>query len=304
MRQRLARMVLLLVPLLGIAVGGALAQESAREEWQRVPDVLAALGIGPGSHVADVGAGDGFFSVRLARAVGDSGRVYAVDISPEALGRLRQRLEREGIRNVEVIEGEADDPRLPEATLDAALIVNAYHEMSEYEAMLAHLRRALKPEGRLVILEPITPRLRGAARERQVDDHEIAPWFVEAELREAGFHVMQLVDPFTTRVGFEVQETLIVGLPAPPDQAGAPVAVARPVAAPDPPVAAPDDLRITVDAFDELARRNAVLLIDVRIPEAFARGHLPGARSMPLMELDDHVAGLAADGRTIVAYCD
>lgn len=301
MPRRILRIAMLAVPLLGVALGGARAQESVREEWQRVPDVLAALAIGPGSHVADVGAGDGYFSVRLARAVGDSGRVYAVDISPEQLSRLRARLEREGIGNVEVIEGRPDDPRLPEAALDAALIVNAYHEMTEYPEMLGHLRRALKPGGRLVIVEPITPRLREATRDHQVDDHEIAPWFIEAELRGAGFHVVQLVDPFTTRGRGDAQESLIVALPR------LPAALASALAAtPEPPAAAdePDDLRIGVEAFDELVRDDAVLIIDVRPRDAFTRGHLPGALSVPLGEIDDYRAMLAADGRAVVAYCD
>lgn len=301
MPARMLRTVLLLVPLLAIAASGVAAQESARERWQRVPEIFTALGIGPGSHVADVGAGDGFFSVRLADAVGDSGRVYAVDVSTRALERLRDNLEREGIDNVEVIEGAIDDPRLPEATLDAALIVNAYHEMTEYPAMLARLRRALKPEGRLVLVEPITPDRREATRQDQVDDHEIAPWFVEAELREAGFHVLQLVDPFTTRGRGRAQETLLVATP------GVPVEPASTVAtAPEPPVVADeaDDLRIAVADYDELARAGAVQMIDVRGDRAFERGHLPGARSVPLEDLEERVAELAADGRTVVAYCD
>jgi ubiquinone/menaquinone biosynthesis C-methylase UbiE len=303
-----AALTLLLVASLPAVA--APAQESAREQWQRVPEVLAALGIGPGSRVADVGSGDGFFSVRLARAVGETGRVYAVDISAEALGRLRDRLQREGIDNVEVIEGEPDDPRLPEAALDAALIVNAYHEMVEYRAMLAHLRRALKPEGRLVMVEPITSRMRAAPRARQVDEHEIAPWFVEAELREAGFHVLQLVDPFTTRPmsGGQFQDSLVVALPELPGQPVGAMATAPAVATAEPAAGLaaeePDDLRITVAAFDELAREDAVVLIDVRPPAAFAEGHLPGARSVPLEEIEDHAAELAAEGRTIVAYCD
>jgi ubiquinone/menaquinone biosynthesis C-methylase UbiE len=292
--------LLLAAPLLA-----APAQESVREEWQRVPEVLAALGIGLGSQVADVGSGDGFFSVRLARAVGVTGRVFAVDISNEALARLRDRLQREGIGNVEVVEGEPDDPRLPVGTLDAALIVNAYHEMVDYAAMLAHLRRALKPEGRLVIVEPITARMRAAPRERQVDEHEIAPWFVEAELREAGFHVMQMVDPFTTKPFGELfQDSLIVAVPELPGQPSGSTAIARAPATAAGAAEEPDDLRITLAAFDELVSRDAVVLIDVRPPDAFTGGHLPGGRSVPLEEIEDRAAELAAEGRTIVAYCD
>ena len=89
------------------------------------------------SWVADVGAGDGFFTSRLSRAVGPTGRVFAVDIDRQALGKLRKRLADERLENVTVIESAPDDPKLPERVLDAALIINAYHEMREHQAILA-----------------------------------------------------------------------------------------------------------------------------------------------------------------------
>lgn len=292
---------LALVLSFAVASGGAFGQESSREQWQRVPEVLAALDIGPGSQVADVGAGDGFFTVPLARAVGVAGRVYAVDISADALARLRERVEREGLDNVEAIQGEPHDPRLPEGALDAALIVNAYHEMTEYRAMLVHLRRALKPSGRLVIVEPITAGVRGDTRENQVQEHEIAPRFVESELRTAEFHIMQLVDPFTTRGDSGISEWLLVAVRGRPAQVASLVEEApHPVET----VAEPGDLRITLEDFDALAQQDAVLLIDVRPRNDFERGHLPGARSVPLDELDGAITELATEGRSIVAYCD
>src|SRR5262245_42022559 len=102
-------------------------EEKQREAWQRVGDILRAMDARPGATVADIGAGDGFFTSRLAAAVGPSGRVYAVDISDSALERLRKRLDEQAIRNVTVINGTTADPRLPAGLLDAALIVNAYH---------------------------------------------------------------------------------------------------------------------------------------------------------------------------------
>jgi len=156
------------------------ANEERREQWQRVPDIFNALLVRPGAVVADVGAGDGFFTSRLANAVGPDGRVLAVDVADDALRRLRQRVEAEALTNVEVIRGEVDDPKLPEGAVDAILIVNAYHEMTEYAAMLARMRAALKPGGRLVIVEPISERRRDRPRAEQTRNHEIAVSLVQA----------------------------------------------------------------------------------------------------------------------------
>jgi len=117
--------------------------------------VMDALGLRAGNAVADVGCGEGYFVLRLARRVGPEGIVYAVDVNDEMLDKVRQRVEREGLANVRIILGKKDDPLLPADTLDAALIVNAYHEMREYDAMLRAIYAALKPGGRLAIIEPV-----------------------------------------------------------------------------------------------------------------------------------------------------
>jgi ubiquinone/menaquinone biosynthesis C-methylase UbiE len=90
--------------------------------------------------------------------------VFAVDIDDAVMARLRKRLQEDGIENVTIVKGSIDDPKLPDAALDAALIVNAYHEMEQHQLILAALRRALKPDGRLVIVEPVTPSRRGRSR--------------------------------------------------------------------------------------------------------------------------------------------
>jgi ubiquinone/menaquinone biosynthesis C-methylase UbiE len=174
-------------------------ESNARDGWQRVPDILVALNVAPGAHVADVGAGDGFFTVRLARAVGPTGRVTAVDISREALDRLRARVSDDQLDNVDVVQGEASDPHLPAASLDGVLIVNAYHEMEDFGQMLVHLRRALKPGGRLVLVEPLDPRLRGDPRDRQTKQHSLEAGYADRELRAAGFDVIGLRDPLVRR---------------------------------------------------------------------------------------------------------
>src|SRR5688500_18302078 len=173
--------------------------EEQREAWQKVGGTLEATQVRDGAVVADVGAGDGFFTKRLAGAVGAEGRVFAVDVGADALRRLRKRVADEALSNVEVIEGAVDDPKLPAASIDAALIVNAYHEMTEHQAMLTKIRAALKPGGRLVIVEPISRSRRDSRRDEQTRNHEIAADFVREDARAAGFTQVLLQDPFTSR---------------------------------------------------------------------------------------------------------
>jgi ubiquinone/menaquinone biosynthesis C-methylase UbiE len=114
---------------------------------------MDALGLRAGSAVADVGCGDGYFVFHLARRVGRDGRVYGVDVDEAALRRLRRRVEQEGFEQVRIVHGKPDDPLLPADALDAALIVNAYHEMRESDAMLRGIFAALRPGGRLAIID-------------------------------------------------------------------------------------------------------------------------------------------------------
>ena len=128
--------------------------DRAERVTEEEPDLaLDAIRITPRSVVADVGAGSGYMTVKMAKRVGAGGKVYANDIQPEMLERLRQRLLREKITNVETVLGTADDPKLPPSALDLILMVDVYHEFSEPQAMLRRMRDALKPDGRLVLLE-------------------------------------------------------------------------------------------------------------------------------------------------------
>jgi len=118
------------------------------------PDVaLDALKLAQGSIVADVGAGSGYMTVKMAKRVGPTGKVYANDIQPQMLSMLRQRLDREKLTNVELVLGTLDDPKLPANTLDLILMVDVYHEFSQPQQMLRRMRESLKPGGRLVLLE-------------------------------------------------------------------------------------------------------------------------------------------------------
>jgi SAM-dependent methyltransferase len=124
-----------------------------RDSWQKPDQVMDALGIADGSHVADLGAGGGWFTVRLARRVGPNGLVYAEDIQPEMIRAITRRAQQEGLNNVRPILGAPGDPGLPSGQLDAALIVDSYAEMSDPVSVLRAVARALLPKGRLGVIE-------------------------------------------------------------------------------------------------------------------------------------------------------
>lgn len=179
-------------------VASAQQTEADRERTERVADILVSLGAKDGARIADVGSADGFYTMRIARAVAPTGRAYAVDIDQAALTKLGEHAKRDGIINFEAILGATDDPKLPAGEIDAVLIRNAYHEMPEYRGVLAGVTRALKPGGTLLVIEAIHDNIRAKTRAEQVKEHEIAPEIVEAELREAGFEIVERQDSFTT----------------------------------------------------------------------------------------------------------
>jgi ubiquinone/menaquinone biosynthesis C-methylase UbiE len=124
-----------------------------RDAWQKPDEVMDALGIADGAAVADLGAGGGWFTIRLARRVGPNGVVYAEDVQPEMIEAITRRVEREGLTNVKPVLGAPTNPRLPEAALDAVLIVGVYNEMEDPVALLKNVSSALKPRGRLGIVD-------------------------------------------------------------------------------------------------------------------------------------------------------
>jgi ubiquinone/menaquinone biosynthesis C-methylase UbiE len=198
-------LLLALLPLSGQAVhpltGRPIAQvmSAAGSDWldrperesEEQPDkCLEALGIKHGMVVADVGAGIGYMSFKMAKLVGPSGKVYANDVQPEMLEKLRDRAQRDKISNVQAVLGTENDPKLPASAIDLILMVDVYHEFSQPQAMLDRMREALKPGGRLVLVEyrkedpsiPIRP------------EHKMSVKDVRTEVEAEGYQFDQVIE--------------------------------------------------------------------------------------------------------------
>lgn len=161
----------------------------ARDSWQRPQEVMDALGIKLGSIVGDIGAGGGYFTFHLAARVGAKGRVYAEDILEGEVSKIHERAAKEGLTQIEAVLGAKNDPRLPAESLDAILIVNAYHEMREHDAMLSAILRGLKPGGLLGIID--APAKPGEAREKYYERHRIPEQFVRDDAARCGFRFVR-----------------------------------------------------------------------------------------------------------------
>jgi predicted methyltransferase len=183
--------------LLSGATPAQAQDEALREKTERVADILTALGARDGVHIADLGSSDGFYTLRIAKAVAPSGKAYAIDIDQKSLDKLREHAQKDAITNVEIILSEPADPKLPVGALDAVLIRNAYHEFVAYREILKGVMSGLKPGGLLVVSESVSNSVLDKPREQQVKEHYIALSIVEAELREAGFEILDRDDAFT-----------------------------------------------------------------------------------------------------------
>ena len=147
-------------PISGRVIAGVMGHEGAawlerpeREAEEAPTKAVAALGLRPGHVVADIGAGSGYYTMLISAAVGPAGRVYATDIQPEMLSLIRKKIDARRVANVELILGSPAESRLPDAALDLALMVDVYHELSQPQAFLRSVARAIKPDGRLVLIE-------------------------------------------------------------------------------------------------------------------------------------------------------
>ena len=157
-------------------VGGTFSTEDARDRAGEAEEVMQLAGVAPGMSVADVGAGEGYYTVRLAPVVGKKGRVLAEDILPEVRDQLSDRVQREGLDNVAVKLGTPDDPTLPTNSFDRIFLVHMYHEVASPYAFLWHMREGLKPGGEVILVDS----------DRPVKQHGIAPAEVKCEFAALG----------------------------------------------------------------------------------------------------------------------
>lgn len=159
-------------------------EDKDRDQKLQVQRVMGILGIQPGSAVADIGAGSGWFTVRAAKRVGDAGAVYAVDINPEAIKYIDDRVHKEGIHTVHTILGAEDDPKLPANSVDSVLILKTYHEIAQPVTLLRNLRKALRNGARVGIID----------RNGNGEDHGIQKDVVEKEATQAGYRLIEQYD--------------------------------------------------------------------------------------------------------------
>ena len=151
--------------------------EEARDRLNEAELVMDRAGIAPGMTVADIGAGEGYYTIRLAQRVGETGRVVAQDIVPEVRDNLAQRVLRERLDNVSVRLGEPDDPKLPENSFDRVLMVHMYHEIAEPYEFLWRLRPSVKPDGAVVVVDA----------NRATQNHGTPPALLQCEFAAVGY---------------------------------------------------------------------------------------------------------------------
>ena len=178
-----------IAPVMG--AGGADWLDRSEREREEQPDkALRALNLRPGMFVGDVGAGTGFYTLRIAQQIAPTGRVFANDIQPAMLTRLRRNAAARSITNFETVLGTEADPRLPSGALDLVLMVDVYHELSDPQRMLQNIRSSLKPDGKLVLLEfrkedprvPIRP------------EHEMSVAEAKSEICPEGYEFERVLD--------------------------------------------------------------------------------------------------------------
>ena len=184
-------------PVTGRKIAGVMGMSGAdwlvrpeREAEEQPEKALDALNLKPGMVVADIGAGVGYMSLRMARRVGPAGKVYANDLQPPMLDLLRQNAAKAGIGNIVTVVGDVADPKLPANTMDLVLLVDVYHEFSQPQQMLRKIRDTLKADGRLVLLEyraedPNVP---------IIAEHKMTVAQVKSELEAEGFVLQPVIE--------------------------------------------------------------------------------------------------------------
>ena len=155
-------------------------ESDGRDQRLHIDSVMKVLAITPGKNVADIGAGSGWFTVRAARKV-KTGTVYAVDINPEAIKYIDNRVQKDKLQNVKTILGKADNPELPPDSIDAVLLLKTYHEVAEPVDLLRNLRGSLRPGARVGIID----------RDGNGTDHGVHKQIVLHEADEAGYRLLE-----------------------------------------------------------------------------------------------------------------
>jgi len=178
-----------IAPVMGVGGAGWL-ERPEREAEEEPARAIEALDIKPGMTVADIGAGSGYYTVRLARKVGADGKVYATDIQVGMLSIIQRRAAMEKLTNIVPVLGAADDPKLPAGSVDLALMVDVYHELAAPQAFVRRLREALKPDGRLVLIEFRKEDPRVPIKE----EHKMSVAEVRQELSADGYAIDRVVD--------------------------------------------------------------------------------------------------------------
>lgn len=184
----------------------AMLERKERDTFQKPDEVMRALALRPGERVADVGAGSGYFTLRLARAVGPTGLVLAIDINPDLLAFLDRRAKEEGLANVKSLRVEKDDPKLPPGGIDTILMVDTFHYVKERAAYARKLRAGLAPGGRIVVIDylpwagcPGAPRPERRLSRETVDEAMAAAGLAPASVHE--FLPEQFFVEYKTRSG-------------------------------------------------------------------------------------------------------
>jgi len=178
-----------LAPVMGVAGAGWL-ERPEREDEEAPSKAIVLLDLKPGMTVADIGAGSGYYSSRMARRVGPTGHVYATDIQPGMIALLDRRIASEGLANMTTVLGTPDDPKLPANSLDLAIMVDVYHELQDPQVFLQRLKPAFKPGGRLALLEfrkedPKIPIL---------EVHKMSVAEVKQEMEAEGYEIDRVIE--------------------------------------------------------------------------------------------------------------
>nr|WP_298926590.1 class I SAM-dependent methyltransferase [uncultured Allomuricauda sp.] len=161
-----------------------------RDDWMKTSVLLEMSGVQEGDKVADIGCHEGYLSIHLAKKVLGRGKVYAVDVRSDRLETLQSNAKKRKLTNIETVLGDYDNPKLPKNQLDVVFIMDTYHEMDSHEQILQHVKNALKPGGKVMLMEKLKKRVKNKSREEQVSAHSLGANYVRKELVQAGFTII------------------------------------------------------------------------------------------------------------------